>query len=344
MNLIKLLIVTSLLISLGGCKESRVKESLLPSSSGNPGEVVLIMEKTAWEGSAGESFRNLLQEETPGLPQREPLFNLVNIPAKAFTDLFKIHRNLIVASIDPSIEEAGINVDYNRWSKPQLIITMKAPNRESFLELYDENNQKILGLLLKAERDRLMNNYKTYSEHALINKLEKRAGLHLDIPKGYYYAMDTNNFIWLAHETSETSQGLFIYYYEYVDAETFSLDALINKRNEMLKKYVGGENPGSYMSTELQVLPNFRSFKLNGTYTAELRGLWKVEGDFMGGPFISISQLDESKNRVVTVEGFVYAPKYNKRNYVRQLEAILYSLKLNVPEQKKTQHAETDAN
>jgi len=103
----------------------------------------------------------------------------------------------------------------------------------------------------------------------------------------------------------------------------------------MLKKYVGGENPGSYMSTELQVLPTFRSFKLNGTYTAELRGLWKVEGDFMGGPFISISQLDESKNRVVTVEGFVYAPKYNKRNYVRQLEAILYSLKLNAKEEEK---------
>jgi len=123
MNFIKLLILTTLILSLGGCKQSRVKESLLPSSSGNPGEVVLIMEKTAWEGSAGESFRSLLQEETPGLPQREPLFNLVNIPAKAFTDLFKIHRNLIIVSIDPSIEQAGINVDYNRWSKPQLIIT-----------------------------------------------------------------------------------------------------------------------------------------------------------------------------------------------------------------------------
>lgn len=335
MSFIKPFIVIALIVSLGGCKESRVKESLLPGSSGNPGEVVLIMEKTAWEGSVGESFRNLLQEETPGLPQREPLFNLVNIPAKAFTDLFKIHRNLIIISIDPSIEKAGINVDYNRWSKPQLIITIKAPNRESFFELYDENNQKILGLLLKAERNRLMNNYKTYSEHSLINRLEKRTGAHLDIPKGYYYALDTNNFIWLSHETSETSQGIFVYYYDYVDSETFTLNALINKRNEMLQKYVGGENPGSFMTTELQVLPVFRSFKLNDTYTAELRGLWKVEGDFMGGPFISISQLDVTKNRVVTVEGFVYAPKYNKRNYVRQLEAILYSLNLNVTEKQK---------
>jgi hypothetical protein len=28
-------------------------------------------------------------------------------------------------------------------------------------------------------------------------------------------------------------------------------------------------------------------------YYAELRGLWKVENDFMGGPFVSLSTLDE---------------------------------------------------
>jgi hypothetical protein len=80
------------------------------------------------------------------------------------------------------------------------------------------------------------------------------------------------------------------------------------------------------MTTELEVFPQYRSLNLNGTYTAELRGLWKVEGDFMGGPFISISQIDEKRNRIVTVEGYVYAPKFNKREYIRQLEAILYSL------------------
>ena len=207
-----------------------------------------------------------------------------------------------------------------------MVITLIAPDRDSFVTLFNENHQKILGLLLKAERDRLMDNYKVYAEQTLMKKLETRIGIKMNIPKGYYYAMDTNNFVWLSHETSETSQGLFIYYYDYTDSATFTLDALINKRDEILKKYVGGENRGSYMATELQILPYFRSFKLNNRYTAELRGLWKVEGDFMGGPFISISQLDEKQNRVVTVEGFVYAPKYNKRNYIRQLEAILYSL------------------
>jgi hypothetical protein len=81
------------------------------------------------------------------------------------------------------------------------------------------------------------------------------------------------------------------------------------------------------MTTEMQVFPIFRSYMLSKKYTAELRGLWRVEGDFMGGPFVSISQIDEQRNRIVTVEGYVYAPKYNKREYIRQLEAILYTIK-----------------
>jgi hypothetical protein len=326
-----LLFVCSVLI-VSSCRQGNLKNNLLPGASGSPGEVIIVMEKQAWEGSVGDGFKSLLMEDMPGLPQNEPLFNAVNINHSAFTELFKIHKNLIITSISPSVTQAGIKVEYDKWSKPQMVITMMAPNRDLFKSLFNENSQKILGLLYKAERDRLMTNYKTYAEHSLISKVEKRTGVHLNIPKGYYYAMDTNNFIWLSHESSETSQGIFIYSYDYTDSATFTLNSLINKRDEILKKYVGGENPGSHMATELQVFPNFRSFKLSGNYTAELRGLWKVEGDFMGGPFISITQLDEARNRVVTVEGFVYAPKYNKRNYIRQLEAILYSIKFVKPE------------
>ncbi|HNZ72795.1 MAG TPA: DUF4837 family protein, partial [Prolixibacteraceae bacterium] len=62
-------------------------------------------------------------------------------------------------------------------------------------------------------------------------------------------------------------------------------------------------------------------------YAVEVRGLWQVENDFMGGPFVSLSILDVLKRRVVTVEGFVYAPANKKRNLLQQVEAMAYSLK-----------------
>ncbi len=330
---ITIIILTSLLTI--SCNQGKVKKSLLPGVSGKAGEVLIVMEKNQWESQPGKAFKDLLLVDCPGLPQSEPLFNPINISRKAFTQLFRVHRNIILTHISNTIEKPGILVEYDKWAKPQIVITMVAPDNDSFLKLFDKNAQKILGLLYKTESDRITENYKIYSEPEVMKKLQESADVYLTIPKGYTYDMDTNNFIWISHETPEISQGIFVYYYEYTDTNDFSVNSLINKRDEMLKKYVAGPNPGSYMTTELEVFPQFRSYKLNGKYTAELRGLWKVEGDFMGGPFVSISQFDKRYNRIVTVEGYVYAPKYNKREYVRQLEAIIYSLRFEKPETAK---------
>ncbi len=325
MRQLGIIFIVAITILATGCNQGKVKRSLLPGVSGNAGEVLVIMDKEKWNGSPGELVRDLLLQDVPGLPQSEPLFNTVNISNRAFSALFRIHRNIVITKISSEIEKPVITVERDKWAEPQTVIYIMAPSRETFLNLFNQNTDKVLGLLLKAERDRLMNNYKKYAERPVIEKLKRNTGIHLTIPKGYTYDLDTNNFIWISHETPQISQGLFVYSYEYKDTSDFNQISLINKRNEFLQNYVAGPRKGSYMTTELQYLPTFRSYEWKGQYTAELRGLWKVEGDYMGGPFVSLSRLDKVNNRVVTVEGYVYAPKYDKRKYIRQMEAILYS-------------------
>jgi hypothetical protein len=60
-----------------------------------------------------------------------------------------------------------------------------------------------------------------------------------------------------------------------------------------------------------------------------MRGLWRLVNDFMGGPYISLAELDASNQRVVVAFGYVYAPGKSKRNFLKQVEAMIYSLKLN---------------
>jgi hypothetical protein len=63
-------------------------------------------------------------------------------------------------------------------------------------------------------------------------------------------------------------------------------------------------------------------------YAIELRGLWDVENDFMGGPYVSYTFADNESEYIITVFGYVYNPNKDKRNLLRQVEAILYSTKL----------------
>jgi len=65
---------------------------------------------------------------------------------------------------------------------------------------------------------------------------------------------------------------------------------------------------------------------VNGNFVTEMRGLWETVGDFMGGPFISWSFVDEKRSRIVTAFGYVYAPKVAKRNPIRKVESVLKTI------------------
>ena len=68
---------------------------------------------------------------------------------------------------------------------------------------------------------------------------------------------------------------------------------------------------------------------IGGFYAVETRGLWRLEdGEAMGGPFVSLTRLDQVNGRVVTAEAFLFAAGQKKRNALRQQEAILYTLKM----------------
>jgi hypothetical protein len=123
--------------------------------------------------------------------------------------------------------------------------------------------------------------------------------------------------------------GILVYHYPYKSQEMFTMNHLISKRNEIGMVYVEGNTEGSYMTTETIYPPVMDEMYKNGKYFAEIRGLWKMEnGQVMGGPFISLSTVDTIRNRVVTVDGYVFAPNSEKRIYVRQLDAIVHSLKI----------------
>ena len=52
-----------------------------------------------------------------------------------------------------------------------------------------------------------------------------------------------------------------------------------------------------------------------------------MKNDFMGGPFASYLVYNEAQQKVVFVDGFVYAPSKSKRKYLQRLELVLSSLR-----------------
>jgi hypothetical protein len=96
--------------------------------------------------------------------------------------------------------------------------------------------------------------------------------------------------------------------------------------NAMTKKHVPGPTTGSYMADEPTVPPAVKRFEKNGVYTVQMNGLWQTENSYMGGPYVNQTIVDAKRGQLVTALGFVFYPNRDKRQMVRQLEAILYTM------------------
>lgn len=301
--------------------------------SGKAGELIIVIPKETWDGKVGEAMKKVLLQPQVGLPQDEPIFTTIDIPPAAFKDIFKTSRNIINVRISPTLDSAKVEFKENVWAWPQAVVNIHAKSADDCIDLFNQNSNKILSFMLKAERDRLQMNYKKYADKNIKNTLRDKFNIGLNIPTGYTLAINKENFVWLRYDTPEITQGIAVYTFPYQSDSTFTPDFLLNKRDSVLKENIEGSVAGSYMATEHQLPPTFDVFKFKNNYSAEMRGLWKVEKDFMGGPFINLSILDIANSRVIALDGFVYAPRFDKRNYLRQVEAIIYSLEL--PDQKK---------
>lgn len=329
------LVISLALVTLFSCKPD--ESTLLPKISGAAGEVLLIIENQIWDSPVGKEFNEILTQAQPALPQPEPVFKVLHTSPAGFTNIFRVHRNIIFARIGSEFEEPKITVQTDQWATPQLIINVQAPNEEEFLNLLEESGNQIVDRINLGERERLIDYYNNYQVPAIYRKLKERHNLTLSIPSGYEIAEDTTNFVWISTESAQpgtsgyafySQQSIMIYYYNYRDTNTFTIDYLINKRNQIVKKHIPGPNPNSYMATEDLLPPIMKEFTQDDRYFAEVRGLWKLENGAMGGPFVSISTVDELRNRVITVEGFVFAAGLEKREFLRQVESILYTLKI----------------
>ena len=91
-------IAIAAVVALASCTEQQKRKVLLPNISGKAGEVIVVIDKGNWEGQVGTALRDSLAQETPYLPQREPLFGLVNVPQNAFTNMFQIHSTVVFKS------------------------------------------------------------------------------------------------------------------------------------------------------------------------------------------------------------------------------------------------------
>lgn len=322
-RILSLLLLPGLIAAISSCDTETTTK---PSSTGQSSEIVVVSENNLWKSSAGDTIRDFFDGPFPGMPQPEPLYKLIQVKVDGFGKLLQNHRNIFIIAIDSSLTAPKIEIRRNVWARPQRVVKISSPTIEGIKEQFIERREEILNLFDNAEIEKIQELYRKNFNIDAIKAIRNKFGLDLNVPKDYYLAVDTNNFIWLRRETNVMSQGILIYAYPYTDTLAFNANKIRSIRNQFTQLYVPGPSEGSFMIVAEDVMPPAaRTITLKDMRSTEMRGLWEVRKDFMGGPFLNYTFVDVKNNMVIGLDGYVYAPNQSKRNYLKQVQAVLLS-------------------
>ena len=288
------------LVFLCSCTEST---KILPNSTGSNSEIIFVVDDSIWEQHLEKHAQKVFSSSVPGINRFEASFNLIQINNSQFTSLLRNHKNIII--INDSINR--IFSDY--FAHDQLVSFIKYDDTTSFkyecnrlFKIYYDNEIKILNLKLSTTTNNLNSDY-----------INKKFNISINITKEYTKTVDSNNLVLFTYNPSnkEVIKHICISSYDY--KENFDFDSIYFNINKLLKTYLIGPRPNSYVTLE----DKYPIVMYNEFY----RGLWRLQNGFMGGPILIKPIL--SGNKIIIITALVFDPSSKKRKYIKEFEAIL---------------------
>ncbi len=313
------------LLTLMSCNSSIVEKR----ATGLPYEILVVMTREVGESEVGELIKEQLNASVAGLPQPEPSMRVTFVPKETFNGLLRYVRNILIIDIDPAkYTMVALNGYKDEWAKNQEVIKLNAPSVHELVTYLTLHDSDIVNHFCSIEKGRRIAILKEHYSKLAMDKAQEKFNIHINAPEDMTYYKDTTDFLWVSNNANTGRVDLLVYSFPYTDENTFTEDYLVAKRDSVLKRNLPGAFPDSYMATETRAGLTYEPIMLHEKYCGVLRGLWKMVGDKMGGPFVSHAFLDTNKQRVIVTEGLVYAPETTKRNYIRKIEAALHTARL----------------
>lgn len=149
-------------------------------------------------------------------------------------------------------------------------------------------------------------------------------GLTITLPQGMDKWKAGHDFIWLSDDGNAAMSNICIYALPGLSADS---SLVATRRDSVMQRNIPGQADGMYMHTEAAVRLVHRSMNFRGRRLLRSEGLWELEGDAMGGPFVCHTWVDTAAGRTLVAEAFVYAPGQDKAPLMKRLEAALLTIR-----------------
>lgn len=347
----------------GGCTPSG--DDYRPAAVGQEGAITIVIDSSQWQGEVGEALRNQLGatiRTLPGRPESSFELQAVSIDGPISEDQIRRQKNLLfVAPLSDSTAEArfmrnrldtearraieaggaAVVPRPNLWRRSQMVMYLTADSTETLVETINERGDDLRYVFNDITRERLeADMFEKGRQFDIEEHLMEKHGFAVNAQHDYFIAIDTTigrtGFVWLRRVPSADSwRSLFVYYEENADPSKLTPEWIYATRDSLAREFITG-TVGGFPEIDLRRPLETENIDFLGHYGFETRGLWDmVSYDSTGariqygdaGPLLNYAFYDQPSGRLYMIDGMVFAPGYEKREFLRQLEVIAHTFR-----------------
>ena len=317
----KSLVIIFIWFFLQSCEDK--KAVYKPESSARINSITVVVDNDNWNNTIGDKIRNLYADEYEGLPQIEERFTLKQMPYEAFSGFSRSSRNIIYIN---KISKPEFFFEIDKYARPQIYLEIKGNSIKSILEQIEKSKTEAINKFTNGEIEE--NKRRILKSPLKDTSAMEDFLIDMKMPSAYSLYKQDQNLIWYQKQIQSGHSNIIVT--ELANQKNifdYNIPDLIKLRDSIGEIFLPGRNPESFMISEKEYLPYQKKVSYYGIKMLETRGTWEVKGDFMGGPFLNYLIEDKLNDRVLFIEGFVFAPSKRKRDNIIEIEAIVKSLK-----------------
>lgn len=286
----------------------------LPDASARPYEVLVM-------GDVDSLVSHMLSVLMPALPQCEPMFDVRQVDSARFKGKLLLARNVVVVRWNRKwLGKPSLHIERDRYAQPQLIVYVDVGSADDLKQFVARNQQRVRQLLLTNEYlSAILQLQRKHSVRGgrLIDSMFHHTLL---LPEDMTYHKVCKDFLWVSNNTAQGMQNLCVYTLSGFD------DYPSERMDSVLKANMKGETDRMYMRTVTRSMTK-ENVRIGRQSCQLQRGLWEMVGDAMGGPLVRRIVKDSVAGKSLVFDAFVYAPEMDKRNKMREMEAVLLTVK-----------------
>ena len=294
------------------------------NATGKSLEVILVQGNQLSNASFNVFKENFFSIQKPLLEtelygETKNYFSVISISENDFSTIFKTHKNIVIINSDDSNK---VKLKRDLWSKNQTVYFCSV--EESSVKNIETIALQVAEKIKNSEVDKRIRNYIETTPQEIKIYAENNFNLSIPLPSNYFITDTINSYLVLRSDSKNSTQRIVISSFNLQP----SVQNIILEQNKIAKSSITSEIEGAYLRIEDRAQLYVDSLSSTLDDKINIKGIWKMQGDFMGGSFLTSLIKNPYNENHILVSLYLYAPGINKANQLLDFEAITNGLSL----------------